>query len=209
MRTILPEFLGSLERIRNNFYFSFLSLNFLNRRPFNQDIILPVNISQNIMTAQSLNTFDNDGVQEYGNSIRRHFLNDMVIAYERYSMLMIASHNNGQRRIDPSLINNRNLGAHLFEQLPNVYQPDDITFLVQLRRFRNSIVHYNGVYSATNELNYTFGRQSYNSRGREGQNISVEFDTLLWIYDRLIQTVKKGNSSYFAHYPVHHRRATV
>ncbi len=168
-----------MERIRNDFYFSFLSLNFLNLRPFNQDIVLPVNISQNIMTAQSLNSFDNDGVQEYGNSIRRHFLNDVVIAYERYSMLMIASHNNRRRRIDPSMINDRNLGAHIFEQLLNVYEPDDITFLVQLRRLRNSIVHYNGVYSTTNELNYTFGTQSYNSRGREGQNIGSvpEYDT--------------------------------
>ena len=202
MQSILSEFIGSMERIKNNFYFSFLALNFLNQRPFNLDVVLPVNLSQNKMTAQSLNSFDNDGVQEYGNSIRRHFLNDMVIAYERYSMLMVASHNNGQCRIDPSKINDRKLGAHLFEQFPNVYQPDDITFLVQLRRFRNSIVHYNGVYSATNELNYTFGMQSYSSTGKEGQNISVEFDTLLWIYDKLVQTVRRGNVSYFANYPI-------
>lgn len=202
MQTIHPEFVGSMERIRNNFHFSFLALNFLNLRPFNRDVVLPVNLSQNIMTAQSLNSFDNDGAQEYGNSIRRHFLNDMVIAYERYSMLMIASHNNGQRRTDPSKVNDRKLGAHLFGQLPNVYQPDDMVFLVQLRHFRNSIVHYNGVYSATNELNYTFGAQSYNSVGNEGQNISVEYDTLLWIYDRLRETVRTGNTSYFAHYRI-------
>ncbi len=154
------------------------------------------------MTAQSLNSIDNEAVQDHGNSIRRHFLNDMVIVYERYSMLMIASHNNGQRHIDPSLINDRSLGAHLFEQLPNVYQPSDITFCVQLRRLRNSIVHYNGVYSATNELNYTFGTESYNSKGSEGKEISAKFDTLLWIYDRLMQTVQRGNASYFAHYPI-------
>jgi hypothetical protein len=200
MQSVLPEFMGSMERIKNNFYFSFLALNFLNQRPFNLDIVLPVNLPQNKMTAQSLNSFDNDGVQEYCNSIRRHFLNDMVIAYERYSILMIASHNDGQRRIDPSRINDRRLGAHLFEQLPNVYQPDAVTFLVQLRHFRNSIVHYNGVYSATNELNYTFGRESYNSKGNEGQNISVEFDTLLWVYDKLLETVRTGNASYFANY---------
>ena len=202
MQSILPEFIGSIERIRNNFCFSFLALNFLNLRPFKVDVVLPVNLSQNKMTAQSLNSFDYDGVQEYGNSIRRHFLNDMVIAYERYSMLMIASHNNGQHRIDPSKINDRRLGAHLFEQLPNVYQPDEVVFLVQLRRFRNSIVHYNSVYSATNELNYTFGTQSYSSTGNEGQNISVEFDTLLWIYDKLVQTARRGYVSYFANYPV-------
>jgi hypothetical protein len=202
MDTILREFINSMDRIKNNFYFSFLSLNFLNLRPFYQDIILPINMSQNIMKAQSLNSFNKDGAQEYSNSIRRHFLNDMVIAYERYSMLMIASHNNGQCRIDPSLINDRVLGAPLFEQLPKVYEQDDITFLVQLRRFRNSIVHYNGVYSATNELNYTFGTQTYYSVGREGKDISIEYDNLLWIYDRLIETVQRGNTSYFKNYPI-------
>ncbi|MEW6687075.1 MAG: hypothetical protein AB1393_12880 [Candidatus Edwardsbacteria bacterium] len=202
MRTILPEFIGSMERIRNNFYFSFLALNFLNLRPSQRDVILPVNLSQNIMTTQSLNSFDNDGVQEYGNSIRRHFLNDIVIAYERYSMLMIASHKNGQVRIDPCHISDKKLGALLFEQLPNVYLPEDLTFLVQLRRLRNSIVHYNGVYSATNQLNYTFGTQRYNSMGNEGQNISIEFDNILWIYDKLMDTVRRGNMSYFTHYPI-------
>lgn len=200
MHTILPEFIGSMERIKNNFHFSFLALCYLNLRPFRQDIVLPVSMCQNIMTAQSLNSFDNDGAQEYCNSIRRHFLNDIVIAYERYSMLMIASHNNARRRTDPSGLNDRGLGAHLFEQLPAVHQPDDVTFLVQLRRLRNSIVHYNGVYSATNELNYTFGTQSYYSRGNEGQEISINFDNVVWIYDKLIQVVQEGNAGYFAVY---------
>lgn len=202
MNTILPEFMGSMARIRNNFYFSFLALNFVNLRPFTHDVILPVAMSQNIMTSGSLNSFDKDGVQEYGNSTRRHFLNDMVIAYERYSMLMIASHNSSQHRIDPALVNDRRLGAHLFEQLASVYQPGEVTFLIQLRRFRNSIVHYNGVYSTTNELDYTFGTQGYHSVGNEGQNISVEFDTLSWIYDKLMQTVQSGNARYFSHYPL-------
>jgi len=202
MRTILPEFIGSIERIRNNFFFSFLALNFVNQRPFQHDITLPVNISQNVMTAQSLNFFDNDGVQEYGNSIRRHVLNDIVIAYERYSMLMIASHNNGQVRIDPCFIRDRKLGAPSFEQLENVYRQDDLEFLKQLRRLRNSIVHYNGVYSATNELNYTFGTQNYNSMGNEGQNISIDFENILWIYNKLEDIVRIGNASYFTHYPL-------
>lgn len=189
MQTILPEFIGSMERIKNNFYFSFLSLTFLNGRPFSNDVVLNANMSQNIMTAVSLNSFDQDGVNEFGNSIRRHFINDQVIAYERYSMLMIASHNNGQSHIDPCQIDDRTLGAHHFEQQANVYQDDDKTFLIQLRRLRNSIVHYNGKYSATNELDYTFGTESYNSVGRQGQNISIEFNNLLWIYDKLLQTV--------------------
>lgn len=200
MNTILPEFIGSMARIKNNFYFSFLALSFVNLRPFTCDIILPVAMSQKIMTSDSLNSFDKDGVQEYGNSTRRHFINDMVIAYERYSMLMIASHNNSYHRIDPAIVNNRWLGAHLFEQLSNVYLPDEVTFLTQLRRFRNTIVHYNGVYSATNELDYIFGTQGYRSVGNEGQNISVEFETISWIYDKLMQTVQSGNARYFSHY---------
>jgi len=199
MRTILPEFIGSMERIINNFYFSFLALNFVNQRPFQHDVILPVNLSHNIMTVQSLNSFDNNGVQEYGNSIRRHLLNDIVIVYERYSMLMIASNDNGQVRTDPCHINDKEIRAHLIEQLPNVYQPDDVKFLVQLRRLRNTIVHYNGIYCATNELNYTFGTQSYNSVGNEGQNISIECDNILWIYDKLVETVQRGNANYFIH----------
>ena len=73
-------------------------------------------MAHNVMTSSCLNSFDQNGIEEYGNSIRRHFLNDMVIAYERYSMFMIASHNNGQLRIDPALVNDRQLGAHLLEQ---------------------------------------------------------------------------------------------
>ena len=154
------------------------------------------------MTAASLNDFDNDGVQEYGNSIRRHLLNDIVIAYERYSMIMYASHSNGQVRADPAMLNNRQLGAHNFEQLPNIYDSVVKTFFVQLRRLRNSIVHYNGVYSATNPLNYTFGTQTYSSLGNEGTNISIEYDNILWIYHKLREFVGVGNSNYFLYYPV-------
>lgn len=202
MNTILPEFTGSLERIRNSFYFSFLATAFLKQRPFARDVVLPVDLPGNIMSAASLNGFDNDGVQEYDNSIRRHFLNDMVITYERYSMTMYASHKNGQTRTDPAMLNDRQLGAHQFEQLPDVYDTAGKTFLVQLRRLRNSIVHYNGVYSATNKLNYTFGTQTYNSVGREGAKISIEFENILWIYDNLRKCVGIGNSNYFLHCPL-------
>lgn len=57
MRTILPEFFGSTARIQNNFYFSFLALNFVNLKPFTQDIILPVEMANNVMTSGSLNSF--------------------------------------------------------------------------------------------------------------------------------------------------------
>jgi hypothetical protein len=200
MNTILNEFKGSLDRIKNNFYFSFLSINFAQNKPFANDIILPVQMANNIMAAVSLNNFDNDGINEFANSIRRHFLNDIVIAYERYSMLMFASHQNGKTRIDPATINDRNLGAHKFENLANIYTQTELDFLIQLRRLRNSIVHYNGVYSSTNVLNYTFDTEPYNSTGNEGQSISINFDSILWIYDRIIEIVENGNTNYFIHY---------
>lgn len=201
MQTIIAEFEGSIERIRNNFYFSFLSVIFINQRPFDQDIVLPLNSVHNIMKANSMNSFDQDGVTEYGNSIRRHFLNDIVIAYERYSTLMIASHQNRQERTAPETLNNRKIGANNFEQLVNIYSPDERNFLKQLRSLRNSIVHFNGHYSVTNQLNYTFGTNTYNSVGNEGDNISIEFDSILWIFDEMRRIVSSGNANYFKHYP--------
>jgi hypothetical protein len=202
MQTIIAEFEGSIERIKNNFYFSFLAVNFINQRPFYNDIVLALNSVNNIMTTNYINSFDQDGVTEYGNSIRRHFLNDIVIAYERYSMLMIASHQNGQVRTEPATLTNRNIGANNFEQLVNIYSSDELIFLVQLRRLRNSIVHFNGHYSVTNQLNYTFGTNTYNSVGSEGNNISIEFDSILWIFDELRRIVRSGNANYFTHYIV-------
>lgn len=203
MKTILIEFRNSMSNILNNFYLSFLAINFLKKQcPFRENVELAADMTYRIMDAQSLNRFAApQGVQEYGASIRRHFLNDMVIAYERYSTMMIISHNNKQRRIDPCLIKKK-LSAPLFERIKNVYQSDDLKFLSQLRRLRNSVVHYNGAYAATQKLNYTFGTQTFNSKGKEGQAITVTFDTLKWIYDKLIQIVQYGNSNYFRHYPI-------
>ena len=82
MHTILSNFVGTFERIKNDFYFSFLALNFLNQRPFENNIQTPNNLPANNFTAEFLNSFSSDSIQVYGNSIRRHFLNDMVIAYE-------------------------------------------------------------------------------------------------------------------------------
>jgi len=86
--------------------------------------------------------------------------------------------------------------------LVNIYSPDGLNFLIQLRRLRNSIVHFNGHYSVTNQLNYTFGTNTYNSIGNEGNNISIEFDSILWIFDELRRIVRSGNANYFTHYPV-------
>ena len=115
-------------------------------------------------------------------------------------MIMQVSHINGQNRTEPATLNNRNLGAHHFEQLPNVYTDDQKTFLIQQRRLRNSIVHYNGVYSATNELNFTFGTNTYNSIGNEEQYITIEFENILLIYNRLREITYTVNDNYFAHY---------
>ena len=203
MQTILPQFEGEMNSAWNNFHMAILSVVFINLRPFRQDFPLPVPISRyKTVPAQLLNSLGDDVIQEYGGGIRRYFLNDMFMTYERYSVLMIVSHNNGQRRTDPCQINDRTLGAHLFEQLSGVYDQNDSEFLVQLRRLRNSLVHYNGRYSATNKLNYTFGTQTYQSRGNEGGKITITFDNLLWIQDKLLETVRKGNASYFAHYPI-------
>jgi len=202
MKTILNAFNASTAIIKNNFYFSFLALNFGNQRPFKNDVILPVlDLSQNKMTAASLNSFTLDMVNEYRNSIRRHFLNDMVIAYETYSSQMFSSHNNGQTLIKPETMNNRNLGADKFEQLPYIYTVDELTFLTQLRRLRNSIVHYNGNYAKTQTLDYTFGTEVYNSAGKIGQEISIKFDNILWIFDKLKTIMNSGNKKYFLNYP--------
>lgn len=64
MRTIYPEFMGSMARIKNNFYFGFLALNFVNQGPFTQDIILPVAMASNVMTFGSINSSADDGIQE-------------------------------------------------------------------------------------------------------------------------------------------------
>ena len=161
---------------------------------------MDVEMENKILKAESANKFDHDGVQEYGNSIRRHFLNDIVIAYERYSTLMYASYKNKEIRTDPSIIDDRLVRAEKFEELDNIYLENEKKFFNQLRRLRNSIIHFNGVYCKTNELDYTFKNQKYFSKGYEGQNITIEFDTILWIYNKIIEIVEKGNKNYFSYY---------
>ncbi len=200
MRSIFTEFNNSMQNIRGNFYISFLSINFINdNRPFSSDITINAHISNNTISSNTLNNIP-PTMHEYRNSIRRHFLNDMIIAYEKYCGLMYVSHNNNQTRTDPSIINDRRPFAPRFENISQVFSNNDRTFLVQLRRLRNSIVHYNGKYTITNTLNYTFGTQTYNSVGHEGENIIIQWDTLLWIYNHLLEIVNRGNSNYFTHY---------
>jgi hypothetical protein len=196
VQTILTEYLASMENITNSFYFSFLSLNFINQRPFLSDVVIDGGLTKNTIPMSSINNFGNQEIQEFGNSKRRHALNDIVIAYERYSMLMFASHNNNKNRTDPAMIDDRNLGAHKFEKLDSIYDDSSLNFLVQLRRLRNCIVHYNGVYSETNMLNYTFGEDTYNSVGNEGASISIKLDTIVCINEKIIKIVEGGNRNY-------------
>lgn len=198
MESILNNFKASMERIRNNFYISFLSINFINKRPFYKDTILDVDIKENVLKFDSLNKIDIDTVQEYGNSIRRHFLNDIVITYEVYSTSMYLYHT--KKIISPALVEDRNLHSSDFENLKDIYSEDEKIFFVQLRRLRNSIVHFNGVYSKTNKLDYTFYLDKYNSEGFEGQSISIKYDSLIWIYEKTKEYIEEGNKKYKLNY---------
>lgn len=200
MNTIVNDFTASFDRIRNNFYISFLSINYINLPNLPKEITLDVSIEKNIISRDSLKRLTQDEINEYGNSIRRHFLNDMVIAYERYASTMYTSHINTQLKTDPSTINDRSINSTSFEDLANIYSEDEKLFFTQLRRLRNSIVHFNGVYTVTNEINYTFNTEVYQSVGFEGTPISIGFETLLWIFSKLRQLVSIGNTNYFNNY---------
>ena len=78
----------------------------------------------------------------------------------------------------------------------------DKGFIQQLRRLRNSIVHFNGVYSKTNPLNYTFGKNTYNSLGHEGENITIELDSIMHIYQEVYKLVSEINKRYFNLFPI-------
>lgn len=200
MHRILRGFQRGMGSVRDNFKFSLLALKFFEQRPFAQDIILRINESKITIPAKKLNDAEADVVRQYVNSIRRHLLNDMVIVYERYSTLMMASHDAGQVYVDPSLAK-KLVWSHQFESLPNVYTSDDLQFFQQLRHLRHSVVHYNGVYNACNKLDYTFGTETFVSQGNEGKGIEVSFDTLLSIWQKLLHTVERGNRDYLRAYP--------
>src|SRR5687767_2013583 len=82
------EINNSMNNIHHNFHLSFLAVNFINQRPFNQDIILELESPRIVIKASSINNLSRNMLQEYGNFLRRLFLNDMVLAYERYATLM-------------------------------------------------------------------------------------------------------------------------
>ena len=203
MKTIFNEFKAGMDNIYNSFFISFLALKPLMERPMQNDFIIPIKgFTFNNLEAKQLNQLGNDSITEYVNSIRRHTLNDIVICYERYASLMYMSHNNSQQRRDPALSTDRSINASKFENLDSrIYTESNREFFQQLKRLRNSIVHFNGVYTGTYLLNYTFGKNTYNSQGHEGENITIELDSIMSIYNEVYKLVDEINKRYFELFP--------
>ncbi|NWF66644.1 MAG: hypothetical protein HXX81_04150 [Campylobacterales bacterium] len=202
MNTIYNEFNNSMSRIKNNFMLSSLSVNFINQKPFSNDIIFDVSFSGNYIPKDMMNNISRDTVQEYGNSIRRHFLNDMVIAYERYASLMYISDKKENTRYETASFDKRE-STNYQNFIYSLCENEEKYFLKNLVNLRNSIIHYNGLYTISNPIDYTFGNDTYKSSYKEGQNITINFDNLLWIYEKLINIVTKINLNYFdcSHFP--------
>lgn len=199
MRTIFNEFKAGMDNIYNSFFISFLALKPLLERPLLNDFVIPINnFSFNVLKAYQLNNIGQDSINEYVNSMRRHMINDIVICYERYASLMYASHHNSHHRCDPAMIDDNKINASKFETLiKDLYTNSELNFFQQLRKLRNSIVHFNGVYTRTNKLDYTFYKNKYFSKGHEGENITIELDTLIFIYNEVYRIVENVNGRYF------------
>lgn len=194
MKTIFEEFQAGMDNIYNSFFISFLALKPLMERPLLEDFQIPIaGFSTSCLEAVQLNQLGDDSVNEYVNSIRRHMLNDIVICYERYATLMYVSHKAGKR----VNVEKRNVNAAIFEKESGFYGENEKNFFEQLRRLRNSIVHYNGVYNKANLLNCTFLNYTYNSVGHEGENIQIDFDSIMYIYNEVLQKVTMINQRYF------------
>lgn len=198
MDTIFNEFRNSMSRIKDNVMISFLAINFINlktQKPFQNDIVFDVSFKENYISKESINSIPNDTVQEYGNSIRRHFLNDMVIVYERFASLINISHKNGNLRNESAIFDKKESYGYQ-DFIYKFCEIEEKDFLKNLVCLRNSIVHYNGKYNISNPVDYTFGDQIYQSFGSESQNISISFDNLFWIYEKIINTVVIINTKY-------------
>lgn len=202
MISIYSDFKAGMDNIYNSFFISFLALKPILERPIGQDFIIPIiGFSYTCLEANQLNKLTEGNINEYVNSIRRHTLNDIVICYERYATLMYTSHKNNQQRTDPALICDRSINSSKFESLADVYTAEDLLFFQQLKRLRNSIVHFNGVYTYTNSLNFTFYKDTYDSQDHEGELISIELDTIMFIHEKVNTLVAQINERYFRLYP--------
>lgn len=198
MKSIFIEFKSGMQNIYNSFFISFLALKPLIERPLLHDFTIPIKgFSYNIIEAHQLNRLTQDSINEYVNSIRRHMLNDIVICYERYASLMYVSHTNHQQRHDPALLDDRSINSSKFENIDGLYTNDNKVFFQQLKRLRNSIVHFNGKYTKTNPLDYTFHTDKYYSIGHEGENIKIELDSIIHIYNLVLKFVEQINERYF------------
>ncbi len=190
-----------MDNLYNSFFISFLALKPLMERPWISNFIIPVvGFSYNKLEAYQINQLRQDSIEEYVSAIRRHMLNDIVICYERYASFMYVSHENNHIRQDPALNEDRTINSSKFENLENLYVEQEKLFLKQLKRLRNSIVHFNGVYSKTNPLDYTFNNNKFISEGHEGENIKVDLDTIMYIYQEVYRIVSDINQRYFVLY---------
>lgn len=68
MKTIFNEFKSSHENILYNFYIGFLSVNFINLKPFSNDIHLCSNFRGNVLRNELINSIDSNILNEYSNS---------------------------------------------------------------------------------------------------------------------------------------------
>lgn len=195
-KSIYNEYKAGMDNIYNSFFISFLALKPIQERPLASDFVIPIpGFSFSTLEARQLNSIQNDSINEYVNSIRRHMLNDIMICYERYASLMYTYHITGEVR-DYANIEDRSINSAKFESLPNLFLKEEKEFIIQLRRLRNSIVHYNGVYNKSNILNYTFHNNVYNSQGHEGENIQIELDSIMYIYTEIKSLIAKIHARY-------------
>ena len=197
MENIVKEFVNGMEHLRNNLYFSYFAVAFIEQKPFNEDLEFPEPFG--IVTAEQLNATTDQIIDEYQNWIRRHFVIDMVLIYEKYATRMISTHKNNGIRIEPSLIPSTRQ-SNMFENMPYLFTEEDKKFITQLRRIKNCVVHYNGQYSKTNKIDYTFDLQTFISNGNEGKIILFHWNTLMWMYIKLLEVVQRVDTNYFKYY---------
>ena len=57
MNTIYKEFNNSMSRIKDNFMLSFLSINFINQKPFLTDVILGVDFNENYISKEQYDSY--------------------------------------------------------------------------------------------------------------------------------------------------------
>ena len=179
------------------------------RSPFQDKVNMPVRLHDRYklfeLDGELLNSFlESEASTRYFRIARRQFLADLVSIYERCATAMIASHKNGRVLTDPSKLPKseaRSLQARHFEELPQVLTAEQKTWLSQLRRLRNSLLHYDGLYNFANELDYTLGSQRLVSKGREGTPIDgVDLEALLWIYGQTSTTFESACDNYWRYY---------